>query len=75
MGSLSLLSERLTTWSEVIALSVLVSWKRNAVGAAWCAATTKLATPTKYGSEYNVMLFIRMIATALATALVVALID
>jgi hypothetical protein len=29
-------------------------------GATWCAATRKLVTPTTYGSEYKVTLFIRM---------------
>jgi hypothetical protein len=70
MGSLSLLSERLTTWLEIIALLVFVSWKRNAVGATSCAATTKLAAPTRYGNEYSARLFICMTATTLVVALI-----
>jgi hypothetical protein len=60
----------LTTWPEVIALLVLVSWKRNAVGATSCVATTKLAMPTKYGNEYSARLFICMTPTTLIVALI-----
>ena len=58
IGNLLPLAERLTIWSEICVLSVLVFSKRNA-GAASCAATTKLATPTKYGSELSVKNIIR----------------